>query len=135
MCSILSNHQAPSRDIALKFSDLDRVKHILSGGFWYQEGKWIQAGHDVRQLLRRTPIIQKHLGWTPPPVWDTGAIKPPTKKKQLIVHGRDCLTIQNAANPFNIPLLDGDWVVGVYSTAASGDHCHIKSWGVFKLEV
>ncbi|KAL6300498.1 hypothetical protein BKA93DRAFT_696210, partial [Sparassis latifolia] len=32
MCSVLSNHQAPSRDIAHKLADIDRVKHILSGG-------------------------------------------------------------------------------------------------------
>ncbi|TRM55830.1 hypothetical protein BD626DRAFT_622186, partial [Schizophyllum amplum] len=31
LCSVLSNHQAPSRDIARKFSSLDRIKHILSG--------------------------------------------------------------------------------------------------------
>jgi hypothetical protein len=34
LCSILSNHQAPSRDIARKFASMDRLKHILSGGFW-----------------------------------------------------------------------------------------------------
>ncbi|KAJ7814863.1 hypothetical protein B0H13DRAFT_1513354, partial [Mycena leptocephala] len=37
LCSVLSNHQAPSRDIAAKFADLDRVKHILSGGYWFQD--------------------------------------------------------------------------------------------------
>ncbi|KAJ7756798.1 hypothetical protein DFH07DRAFT_773024 [Mycena maculata] len=31
--SILSNHQAPSRDIASKFASMDCLKHILSGGF------------------------------------------------------------------------------------------------------
>lgn len=135
MCSVLSNHQAPSRDIALKFSDLDRVKHILSGGFWCQDGKWVQAGRDVRQLLRRTPIIQKHLGWTPEPTWDVGAIKPPTKKKQTVIHGKGHSMIQDAANPFNLPQINDDFVVGVYSTAASGDRCHVNSWGVFKLHV
>ncbi|KAF7324217.1 hypothetical protein MSAN_02533900 [Mycena sanguinolenta] len=34
-----SNHQAPSRDIAAKFADLDRVKHILSGGYWFDESQ------------------------------------------------------------------------------------------------
>lgn len=62
-------------------------------------------------------------------------MKPPTKKKQVIIHGRDCSTIQNADNPFNIPDLNNDWVVGIHSTAASGDRCHNKSWGVFRLEV
>ncbi|KAF6747938.1 hypothetical protein DFP72DRAFT_763640, partial [Ephemerocybe angulata] len=31
MSSVLSNHQAPSRDIALKNVELDWVKHLLSG--------------------------------------------------------------------------------------------------------
>ncbi|KAF7370029.1 hypothetical protein MSAN_00632900 [Mycena sanguinolenta] len=30
---------APSRDIAAKFADLDRVKHILSGGYWFDESQ------------------------------------------------------------------------------------------------
>ncbi|KAJ3803571.1 hypothetical protein F5876DRAFT_28304, partial [Lentinula aff. lateritia] len=34
MCSVFSNGQAPSRDIARQFTGMDRVKHILSGGYW-----------------------------------------------------------------------------------------------------
>ncbi|KZT58587.1 hypothetical protein CALCODRAFT_414850, partial [Calocera cornea HHB12733] len=30
--SILSNHQAPSRDIATQFANLERVRHITTGG-------------------------------------------------------------------------------------------------------
>ncbi len=66
LCSILSNHQAPSRDIAYKFTSLDRVKHILSGGYWEENGKWLQAGTNVRSILTTKPIIQRHLGWAPP---------------------------------------------------------------------
>ena len=32
---IYSNRRAPSRDSALTFAQLDRVKHIASGGWWY----------------------------------------------------------------------------------------------------
>lgn len=66
LCSIFSNHQAPSRDIATKFASMDRLKHILSGGFWKQDGAWIQAGKNVRSVLHSHPIIQRHLGWVPP---------------------------------------------------------------------
>ncbi|KAH9930788.1 hypothetical protein B0H21DRAFT_679754, partial [Amylocystis lapponica] len=37
MCSVLSNHQAPSRDIAWTFADLERFKHEISGGWWENE--------------------------------------------------------------------------------------------------
>ncbi|KAJ7902849.1 hypothetical protein B0H14DRAFT_3079952 [Mycena olivaceomarginata] len=65
LCSILSNHQAPSRDIAQKFGSMDRLKHILSGGFWFQDGDWVQAAMNVRDVLHTAPIIQCHLGWVP----------------------------------------------------------------------
>lgn len=67
-CSILSNHQAPSRDIARKFSSLDRVKHLLSGGYWKDErsGRFIQAGARVLSVLKEQEVLQQHLGWTPP---------------------------------------------------------------------
>ena len=51
MCSILSNHQAPSRDIANKFAELNRVKHIISGGFWKDDGQWVQAGGQLLTFM------------------------------------------------------------------------------------
>jgi hypothetical protein len=67
LCSVLSNHQAPSRDIARKFASMDCVKHILSGGYWKKDdGKWIQAGEKVRRLLHEEVFLQRHLGWVPP---------------------------------------------------------------------
>lgn len=64
-CSVLSNKQAPSRDIAIKFADLDRVKHLLSGGYWREGLSWVQAGCGVRGLLTKKPVLQDHLGWSP----------------------------------------------------------------------
>ncbi|KAJ6461207.1 hypothetical protein DFH09DRAFT_1114311 [Mycena vulgaris] len=63
LCSILSNHQAPSRDIAAKFVSMDRLKHVLSGGHWKQDGDWVCTGPTVRTVLKTMPIIQRHLGW------------------------------------------------------------------------
>jgi len=57
MCSLLSNHQALSCDIAVKFTDLECVKQMLSGGYWHQAEGWVQAGRDVRTLLYQTPSI------------------------------------------------------------------------------
>jgi len=70
LCSILSNHQAPSRDISVKFTSMDRLKHILSGGYWNpskdRQGEWMRADEKVRQVLINDRTIQRHLGWTPP---------------------------------------------------------------------
>lgn len=74
MCSVLSNHQAPSRDIATKFVSMDRVKHILSGGYWKDGEAWVQAGPEVRDVLSSQPVIQRHLGWMPPLEPNPGAL-------------------------------------------------------------
>ena len=59
LCSILSNHQAPSCDISCKFASMDRLKHILSGGYWKQDGVWVQAGESVQMVLQKDPMIQE----------------------------------------------------------------------------
>ncbi|EJD45161.1 hypothetical protein AURDEDRAFT_165704 [Auricularia subglabra TFB-10046 SS5] len=37
ICSVLSNHRSPSRDIATSLADMDCAKHIFSGGFWWDD--------------------------------------------------------------------------------------------------
>jgi hypothetical protein len=66
LCSVFSNHLAPSHDIACKFASMDRLKHILSGGYWQKDGQWVQAGPNVLQVLHSQHVIQRHLGWVPP---------------------------------------------------------------------
>lgn len=44
MCSVLSNHQAPGRDIAKKCASLERMKHVLSGGYWLTPGGRLGTG-------------------------------------------------------------------------------------------
>lgn len=62
MCSVLSNYQALSRDIAYKFVDLDQVKHVMSNGYWLQDCQWVTAGCDVYNLLFKNLVLQRHLG-------------------------------------------------------------------------
>jgi hypothetical protein len=68
-CSILSNHLAPSRDIARQLADQEGLKHRLTGGWWYSAGdekQWQRAGSGVRKFLSDHPLLQKSLGWTDP---------------------------------------------------------------------
>ena len=63
-CSILSNHHAPSLDIARALADLERFKHVVSGGWWKQDnGEYTRAGEKVRSFLECNPKLQQSLGW------------------------------------------------------------------------
>ncbi|EIM79308.1 uncharacterized protein STEHIDRAFT_69687, partial [Stereum hirsutum FP-91666 SS1] len=82
-CSIMSNHRAPSRDIAVSFSGLGRVKHIHSGGWWKSEnGHWTRAGPGVRQLFLKNKAIQEWLGWM-----DLGRIIPGVSHIMFLMPG------------------------------------------------
>ncbi|THU82965.1 hypothetical protein K435DRAFT_823079 [Dendrothele bispora CBS 962.96] len=102
MCSILSNHQAPSRDIARKFASMDRLKHILSEGYWLYNGEWMEASLRVRQILKTDVMIQRHLGWVPPCNinYDT-----------------------NASSVYNSAVQSNVWVNNKAVIAKSGDSC------------
>lgn len=64
MCSVLSNHLAPSRDIAITLADMERFKHLVSGGYWKDDnGRYIRAGLRVQNFLQKNPELQRHLGW------------------------------------------------------------------------
>ncbi|KAJ7848917.1 hypothetical protein B0H13DRAFT_1906518 [Mycena leptocephala] len=127
LCSVPINHQAPSRDIAAKFADLDRVKHIMSGGYWYQDAAWVRAGRDVRRILRNTPIIQKHLGRAPPPFWTPGLIK-------LTALTADEAMLNGATNPASLTIdASMRWTNGVNVAAVSGNCCTVGSWTVFRV--
>ncbi|KAJ7165291.1 hypothetical protein C8R46DRAFT_1163680 [Mycena filopes] len=67
LCSVLSNHQAPSLDIST-IMDMERFKHQVSGGWWTagEGGDWIQGGTHVRNFPTRNKQLQRRLGWTDP---------------------------------------------------------------------
>lgn len=62
MCSVLSNRQAPSRDVGTQMADVEQVAHVLSGGLYKFEGKWIRGGEGVRKLLDQYPTLKKVCG-------------------------------------------------------------------------
>lgn len=62
-CSILSNHLAPSCDIAYKLAAQETMKHFLSGGWWFsRNGEWVQPGSAVRHFLASNEVLQALCG-------------------------------------------------------------------------
>ncbi|KIK62529.1 hypothetical protein GYMLUDRAFT_242689 [Collybiopsis luxurians FD-317 M1] len=118
LCSIYSNHQAPSRDISIQFADMGRVKHILSGGFWPQknsrgEVKWVQASTAVTSLLKEVPIIQRHLGWVSHSTgFQKGHITFRSQKKALKVPWEQS---EAAAASKEIPPSNIEWLLAAQS--------------------
>lgn len=73
LCSVLSNHHAPSRDIANNMADMDRFKHIASGGRWNIDGNWVGPGESVINFFKRNETLQNSLGWVNPKNEETGS--------------------------------------------------------------
>jgi hypothetical protein len=64
-CSILSNHQAPSRDIAVQLAGQEGFKQFVTGGWWLDHlgDHWQRSGPGVRGSLRRYTMLRNNLGW------------------------------------------------------------------------
>jgi hypothetical protein len=62
-CSILSNHHSPSCDIAETLAGMERVKHIVSGGWWKLEnGTHVQVGNGIITYFQSDQQLRRHLG-------------------------------------------------------------------------
>ncbi|KAK7028584.1 hypothetical protein R3P38DRAFT_2776286 [Favolaschia claudopus] len=126
--SIFSNRIAPSRDIAAKFASMDRVKHILSGGYWLdsRSKRWIQAGKGVRKVLLADPIFQRHLGWVRPAKIEPGVVKPmPSRVLPVEWHTTKAATFYTGNNR---PSDGSRWRYGQVLTAESGDKATVGCW-------
>ncbi|KAJ7221179.1 hypothetical protein C8J57DRAFT_1594096 [Mycena rebaudengoi] len=132
-CSILSNHLAPSRDIALQLGDQEGLKHRITGGLWpsgEQYGKWCRAGSGVRGFLAQYPILQKLVGWTEEKLVKHGDFKLVSMKRGQ--KERDSVTLQSttAANAVNYGLYapDSTWKRCTFVISESLDECRVDSW-------
>ncbi|KAJ3556884.1 hypothetical protein NP233_g11876 [Leucocoprinus birnbaumii] len=65
VCSVLSNHLAPSRDIAHQLSCQETTKHVLSGGLWYSKAsnEWLEPGLAVQKFIQTNPQLRSLHGW------------------------------------------------------------------------
>ncbi|KAJ7198300.1 hypothetical protein GGX14DRAFT_374386 [Mycena pura] len=129
LCSVLSNHQAPSRDIAMKFASMDRLRHVLSGGYWKEGDTWVCAGSNVLAVLKSKPIIQRHLGWVSPKKTVPGQIRLEAKKKSPVLQWAETqASSSNFTDIFELAPVASKWYSGISLFAQSGDACKKGSW-------
>ncbi|KAF7296426.1 hypothetical protein HMN09_01113000 [Mycena chlorophos] len=121
--SILSNHLAPSRDIALQLGDQEGLKHRLTGGLWLSSAsnRWERAGPGVRLFLERHAVLQKLLGWSPQPA------DRPAGEKTRSSHALSRTLTAKAVNFSDFPV-DSVWDRCKAVIAQSGDECRDGSW-------
>ena len=86
---IHSNQKAPSRDTCNWFAKHDAIKHITSGGFWFDKaiGKWCQAGSEILHCIASDRKQAEYIGlWVPSNNNTTAHISlPPCEKDK---HGK-----------------------------------------------
>ncbi|KAH6867358.1 hypothetical protein BKA70DRAFT_1133414, partial [Coprinopsis sp. MPI-PUGE-AT-0042] len=131
LCSILSNHQALSRDISTQFSLMDCVRHLISGGYWKTDDGWIQARPKVLEVLKTDTVKQRHLGWAPLLKVNHGAV---TLKGLEKNPAREWLSTACAQGEIiSTDINDGPpnsslWRTGKSMVMEVGDTCSEGSW-------
>src|SRR6266481_7867624 len=65
LTSIHSNQAATSWDAAHVFTGLDRVKHLATGGWWYDQtlNTWKQASEHILRMIATRPEYSRLLGF------------------------------------------------------------------------
>ncbi|KAJ7885270.1 hypothetical protein B0H14DRAFT_3737214 [Mycena olivaceomarginata] len=131
-CSVLSNHLAPSRDIARQLADQEGLKHRLTGGWWSssRDETSQRAGSGVRDFLDKHPVLQKLLGWTDPKLVKHGDIKvmPLTRgQKESVTHLLHTTTAARAVN-YGLYRPELTWTKCKCVISESLDECFIGSW-------
>ncbi|KAH9920950.1 uncharacterized protein B0H18DRAFT_1213221 [Fomitopsis serialis] len=130
-CSVLSNHLAPSRDIANQFGDLEGFKHRLTGGWWADdEGGWIRAGTGVRDFMQTRPMLQTLLGWSDPEGLAPGTIKLAPLPAGCRHRPEVNLLETDAAHALNLGTYEDTtrWLRCTSAVSQSSDECFLQSW-------
>ncbi|KAK7008238.1 hypothetical protein R3P38DRAFT_2948527 [Favolaschia claudopus] len=131
LCSVFSNHLAPSRDIAVTLADMERFKHVVSGGWWKNaDGKLVQGGHRVRTFLTSNAELQRRLGWASEAAAETGTVKLHSVAKQA---PGSWSSTMNGLSLLEPGMQDSTvWVRCKHVVAQSGDICKDGGWVFFK---
>ncbi|KAJ2922664.1 hypothetical protein H1R20_g14407, partial [Candolleomyces eurysporus] len=139
-CSILSNHLAPSRDIAYQLAKQETFKHLMFGGWWKEaDGSWSQAGASLQQyvkgniMLHRLFNINAALGQKEPvgrtvlsPVARKQPNSPPVARQSYQLHETEARDAVVHNRDFQRPELA--WFRCKSIIASSCDECRVGSW-------
>ncbi|KAJ6583121.1 hypothetical protein DFH09DRAFT_1245943 [Mycena vulgaris] len=135
LCSIFSNHLAPSRDIAHQLAHQEGLKHRLTGGWWLSStGDWERSGSGVRNFLSERPILQALLGWTSPKQREQGSVRLVPLKRQPGYPTQPWpelkLSETEAGTAINIASYQSNssWRHCINVVAKSSDVCPLLSW-------
>ncbi|KAJ7196272.1 hypothetical protein GGX14DRAFT_403477 [Mycena pura] len=138
--SILSNHRAPSRDIAVQLAYQEGIKHRVAGGQWPVQGPdgeiiWTHCGPSARRLLQEHPILQRLLGWKNAAVLQPGSVKLAAVsaiKGQRGRPQRETVTLRSTAASLAFNAGDHDlgsaWYRCQSVISQSEEVCSIDSW-------
>ncbi|KAI0310177.1 hypothetical protein OF83DRAFT_1088541, partial [Amylostereum chailletii] len=138
MCSVLSNHLAPSRDIVATLADMERFKHQVSGGWWMSSKEtYVQAGRGVRSFMQSNTELQRRLGWVDAPTPLAGAIRPVSRRRRSPV-----ILAEAIADKHTDPISDispvwsviDKWCECKYAVSQSHEHCMPGSWVFFRSD-
>ncbi|THU94330.1 hypothetical protein K435DRAFT_820025 [Dendrothele bispora CBS 962.96] len=129
-CSVLSNHQSPSRDISRQTGQQESLKHRLTGGRWFNmtENHWASAGAGVREFIQQQPLLQSILGWT------NHIIALPRKGRRVIANDipRECrlddTNAKLAVNWHEYNSHSETWIRCKSVVSESLDYCTPGSW-------
>ncbi|KAJ6617842.1 hypothetical protein B0H10DRAFT_1796504 [Mycena sp. CBHHK59/15] len=135
LCSVLSNHQAPSLDIATTLADMERFKHQVSGGWWKAGASesWIQAGEHIRSFLTGNKQLQRRLGWADPASIKPGSAKLMPKEKRNRSTWKEALGCHWSEE--NSPRgQEQMWNLCKYVVSREGDICIPASWIFFRVQ-
>ncbi|KAL0563661.1 hypothetical protein V5O48_018404 [Marasmius crinis-equi] len=139
-CSILSNHLAPSRDIALQLADQEGLKWRTSGGWWFssERQEWVQAGPGLREFMKSQPIVHQLLGLSdgvgPKPC--TVKLSPQVQDAGKTTRSRTTFSLATTKAPKALNKLSYALNAQVLSCqhliSQSGDVCKVGTWVVLE---
>ncbi|KAJ3565255.1 hypothetical protein NP233_g7745 [Leucocoprinus birnbaumii] len=133
-CSILSNHHSPSRDIAETLAGMERIKHVVSGGWWKTaDGSIIRGGPGVIKQVHLNSSLRRQLGLSAVPNLAPGTLKRRSQRKQdkaPLSKFINNLPVQQVLlhNNFQSDIYDLEVAQCAYTVSQSGDTCKEHSW-------